>query len=85
MVLTSKHGVDIVPVGVSKAEGLYFIEQHLDLEHDDIYAIGDSFNDIPMLEEFHGCAVAHARSEIIASAEHVFLSIEECIAYLMKK
>lgn len=77
--------VDIVPVGVSKAEGLYFIEQHLGLEHDDIYAIGDSFNDIPMLEEFHGCAVAHARSEIIASAEHVFLSIEECIAYLMKK
>ena len=77
--------VDIVPVGVSKAEGLYFIEQHLGLEHDDIYAIGDSFNDIPMLEEFHGCAVAHARSEIIDSAEHVFLSIEECIAYLIKE
>lgn len=76
--------VDIVPVGVSKAEGLYFIEQHLDLKHDEIYAIGDSFNDIPMLEEFHGCAMAHARNEIIENAEHVFASVGECIAYLMK-
>lgn len=77
--------VDIVPDGVSKAEGLYYIEQHLELNHDDIYAIGDSFNDIPMLEEFHGCAVAHARNEIINSAEHVFSNVEECISFLMKK
>ena len=77
--------VDIVPEGVSKAEGLYFIEQHLGLEHDDIYAIGDSFNDIPMIEEFHGCAMMHARSAIVKPAEHVFISIEECIAYLMKQ
>ena len=76
--------VDIVPEGVSKAEGLYFIEQHLGLEHDAIYAIGDSFNDIPMIEEFHGCAMMHARSAIVEPAEHVFISIEECIAFLMK-
>lgn len=76
--------VDIVPEGVSKAEGLYYIEQAMDLKHEDIYAIGDSYNDIPMIKEFHGCAMMHARSEISDCAEHIFLSIEECIAYLMK-
>ena len=56
----------------------------MDLKHEDIYAIGDSFNDIPMIEEFHGCAMMHARSAITEAAEHVFISIEECIAYLMR-
>lgn len=78
------HCVDIVPAGVSKADGLYFIEQHMGLNHDDVYVIGDSFNDISMIEEFHGCAMAHARSAITSLAEHVFISMEECIAYLMK-
>ena len=71
--------VDIVPEGVSKAEGLYFIEQHLGLEHDAIYAIGDSFNDIPMIEE-----IADRVITLEKQAEHVFISIEECIAFLMK-
>ena len=56
--------VDIVPHGVSKAEGLYYIEDHFGLDHDAIYAIGDSFNDLPMLEEFHGSTLSHARSVI---------------------
>ena len=37
-----------------------------------------------MIEEFHGCAMMHARSVIVEPAEHVFISIEECIAFLMK-
>lgn len=76
--------VDIVPEGVSKAEGLYFIEQEMDLVHEDIYTIGDSFNDLPMIEEFHGCAVAHARTIIKEQAEAIYASVGECIAALGK-
>lgn len=75
--------VDIVPNGVSKAEGLFYIEQHLGLEHDDIYAIGDSFNDLPMIEEFHGCAVAHARTVIKERADYIYESVGSCILALL--
>lgn len=77
--------VDIVPEGVSKAEGLLFIENEYDLKHEDIYAIGDSFNDLPMLEEFHGCAMAHARTIIKESAEEVYASVGACIQDVMDK
>lgn len=73
------HCVDIVPDGVSKAEGLYVIESYMDLDHDHIYTIGDSYNDIPMLKEFHGCAVAHAQSDILNAAEHVYDSVADAI------
>lgn len=76
--------VDIVPDGVSKAEGLYFIENEYDLVHDDIYAIGDSFNDLPMIEEFHGCAVTHARTLIKEAAQYIYDGVGACIEELMK-
>lgn len=76
--------VDIVPDGVSKAEGLYFIEDEMEYDHDDIYAIGDSFNDLPMLEEFHGCTLTHARSVIKEQADKVYDSVADCICDLMK-
>lgn len=76
--------VDIVPDGVSKAEGLYFIENEMEYEHDSIYAIGDSFNDLPMLEEFHGCTLTHARSVIKEQADYVYDSVGDCIRDLLK-
>lgn len=76
--------VDIVPEGVSKAQGLYFIEQAFSLEHDEIYTIGDSFNDLPMIEEFHGFAVSHARTRIKDAAQGVYTSVGECIADVRK-
>lgn len=76
--------VDIVPYGVSKAEGLYFIEQEYNLKHDDIHTIGDSFNDLPMLEEFHGNAVSHALDVIKEAAENVYASVGSCIEDVAK-
>ncbi|MEF9968181.1 MAG: HAD-IIB family hydrolase [Longicatena sp.] len=75
--------VDIVPMGVSKGEGLLFIENEMNLRHDDIYAIGDSFNDLPMIEEFIGFAVSHARTSIKEAAQHVYVSVGACIEDLL--
>ena len=77
--------VDIVPHGVSKAEGLYYIEDHFGLDHDAIYAIGDSFNDLPMLEEFHGSTLSHARSVIKEQIGVVYDSVADCINEIMKE
>lgn len=76
--------IDIVPYEISKGKGLQFIEEYKHYVHDDIYAIGDSFNDIPMLEAFHGMCVSHSQPEIKAKAEKVVDEVSDAIAYLMK-
>lgn len=41
---------EIVPKGYSKATGIQFLQKHLNIALEDCYAIGDSSNDLPMLE-----------------------------------
>jgi hypothetical protein len=40
---------EIVPKGFSKASGIAFLENHFDIPHEDTIAVGDSTNDLPML------------------------------------
>ncbi len=76
--------VDIVPEGVSKAEGLGYIEKHLGLQHEDIHAIGDSYNDLPMLHAFAGCTVKNAKETIQEEIGIVYENVADCIDHLMK-
>ena len=58
--------VDVVPNGTSKASGLEFITAYSTLDDDDVYAIGDSNNDIPMLEAAaHPAVIAAAPAEVL--------------------
>ena len=41
---------EIVPKGYSKATGIKFLEEYFNIPLEDCYAIGDSSNDLPMLE-----------------------------------
>jgi len=43
------HFYEVVPKGYSKASGIEFLINHLDIPHDNTYAIGDSTNDLSML------------------------------------
>jgi hydroxymethylpyrimidine pyrophosphatase-like HAD family hydrolase len=45
-----EHYLEIVPTGCSKAEGIHILQKKLGIPKDNCYAIGDSENDIPMLE-----------------------------------
>lgn len=74
--------VDIVPVGVSKENGLAYLQKHYGWEQ--IYTIGDSYNDIGMLEKYDGFTVEHAPDDIKNYAKKVFSSVGKCISELMK-
>ena len=76
--------VDIVPKGISKAKGIKEICAYLSLPLEYVYAIGDSYNDITMIEAFHGCTLDHANEDIKMKADYIFGSVASCIAYLMK-
>ena len=46
---SSDEFVEIIPMGYSKASGIKFLIQHLNIPHENTYALGDSANDLPML------------------------------------
>lgn len=76
--------VDIVPKGISKANGVKEMCAHLSLIEEHVFAIGDSYNDVSMIETFHGYTLEHANEDIKMKAEYIFDSVASCISYLMK-
>lgn len=79
------HCVDIVPQGVSKANGIFDMQSYVSFLEEDVYAIGDSYNDLSMLEAFCGCTLSHANDDIKESAQYIFDSVASCIDFIMGK
>ena len=75
--------VDITCHGVSKATGIAHIAQLLDVSDEHIYCMGDSYNDIPMLETYHGFTVPKASQEVKAKAEGVYNTVGDAIRALL--
>lgn len=75
--------VDITPYGVSKSTGLSYMVKKLQVLLKDVYAIGDSFNDIPMLDTFHGIAMQQAPMQVKSYTEMEVASVAECIQKLL--
>ncbi|MFT4263760.1 MAG: HAD family hydrolase [Nocardioides sp.] len=70
--------LDLAPVGISKAAGLTWVLDQLDLEPSDVLAIGDGRNDIEMLEwAGRGVAMGQATDDVKEIADVVTLSVEE--------
>ncbi|NLJ85393.1 MAG: HAD family phosphatase [Firmicutes bacterium] len=70
--------VEFTAAGVSKGAALKELAEMYGLEPGEVMAIGDSYNDIPMLEYAGiGVAVANAARTVQATADYVTLSNEE--------
>ncbi len=68
--------VDVCPHGVSKATGLQFITEFADVPEMDIYCMGDSYNDVPMLAScFNSAASGLAPQEVQENARWVYPTI----------
>ncbi|MDQ6688664.1 MAG: Cof-type HAD-IIB family hydrolase [Actinomycetota bacterium] len=70
--------LDLAPVGVSKASGLAWVCQQLDLDRADVLAIGDGRNDIDMLRwAGRGVAMGQAVPEVLEAADAVTAPVSE--------
>lgn len=80
---TEKHLRELVPAGYSKATGMELICNHLGIERNDVYAFGDSANDLDMLR-FAGCGIAMGNACQIAkeTADYVTRSIDRDGIYM---
>lgn len=69
---------DIVPAGVSKAEGIDRMLAHFGIGLDETMAFGDGGNDIPMLEHVpHSVAMGNAEPEVKRAAKAVTTSVDD--------
>jgi hydroxymethylpyrimidine pyrophosphatase-like HAD family hydrolase len=70
--------IDIGPPGLSKATGLIELCERLDVHLDEVAAVGDHFNDLPMLRIVGlPVAMANAIPDVLAIADRVMPSNDE--------
>lgn len=70
--------IEAVPVGTSKATGIEWLCNYLGIEKEETYAIGDSVNDLEMLQFVgHSIAMGNATDVAKEAAEYITTDIHE--------
>lgn len=70
--------VEFVPKGTSKATGIGWLCRYMQINREDTYAVGDSVNDLDMLEYAgHSIAMGNATAPAKKAAEYVTSDIHE--------
>lgn len=82
VIYPNRKSIDISPLNTSKALGIKRLELFLNLAPQDIFCIGDSWNDIEMIESYKGFAMSDAPNQIKTKASKVFSTVEEAITSL---
>lgn len=69
---------EIMPKGFSKASAMDFVAETLGIPMEETAAIGDSSNDIPMIEHAHiGIAMGNATEDVKKIADYVSTGVQE--------
>ena len=71
--------IDIVPVGVTKTQGMYRVMEFFGCEYKDVITVGDNFNDADMLREFRSYAMENGVEEIRRLANETVGSVTELL------
>ena len=87
--VTSSHDnlVEIVPFGINKGEALKFLAKYYRLPIENTIAIGDNYNDLPMIRAAGlGVAVANAEQALRDTADFITSSCDENgVGYVIRK
>ncbi len=69
---------EIIPKGFSKATGIRYLINHLDIPHENTYCFGDSENDLPMLRYVkNSIAMGNASQQIKELVSYVTWDVDE--------
>ena len=71
--------IDIVPVGMDKAQGIYSLLELVDGQYSDVISVGDNINDKAMIAEFRSYAMENGVESIKALADYIITDITELI------
>lgn len=85
---TSRHNCEVMLAGHDKATGLKILLNHYDLSFEDVHAIGDSMNDLPMFKVCgHVTAMKNSTDDVLSAADDVteFTNDEDGLAHYLEK
>ena len=81
-VYRSHNNADVCPKGISKTSGINKLAGIIGIDTDKIYTVGDGYNDIPMIEAFHGCAVESGVDELKRKAKYTVGSVADVVSVI---
>lgn len=73
--------VDIVPKGVSKTHGIEKLTQIFGVEKQNVFTVGDNFNDLPMLIAYDGYVIESGNPKVVIQIKNHCKNISD----MMKK
>ena len=76
--------VNIGKKGATKANGVRHILEHYGLKEDEGAVVGDDYNDLDMIKQLDGWAMASGREDVKAQANHICFSVGSLAKKLMK-
>lgn len=82
-----KHSLEITADNVTKGEALHFLTQHMNLDSNDVYVIGDDKNDLSMFLKYHNSfLVNHGDNlDLIPYVKHVLNNFKEITHYIKEE
>lgn len=76
--------VDIVPFGISKASGLAYVAEHFGYAEEDIYTMGDAYNDLPMLKKYQSATLKDTFADVRKEIANQVSDVAEYLNSLLK-
>ena len=77
--------IDCPPPGVNKATGLEQLAKILGVDKENIYTVGDNYNDIDMLKAFKGCAISTGVEGIRQYADYICDDVADVVSIVLGK
>lgn len=77
--------IDITALGVDKAVGIELLAAMFNVPNENVWTSGDNYNDITMLEKYHGCAMTNGVDKAKESAKYVVDSIADVIKMILQE
>lgn len=81
--LQNKVAIDMPPAGINKAVAAGYAANMYGIPTENVYTVGDSFNDLDMVREYNGSAMEQGPDELKAAAKRTVRRVREIIDLIM--
>lgn len=81
----NRSSIDLSPRGVSKATGIQQLLDYLELSPSQVICMGDSWNDVEMIQQYQGLTVPEAPMILKEAAIEWFPTVEEALNWAIQQ
>ena len=81
----NRSSIDLSPIGISKATGIQHVLDYFNLTPDQVICMGDSWNDVEMIQKYQGLTVPEAPAVLRRAAKKIFSTVEEALKWAKKE